>query len=85
MRVYKEDFPSSFFGAAGDAPQGLLSQDFIFRGEQKEATPLQAIESNQRLLIHFSRWRCTLGINKGRFLSPSPLEVLTLRLRLSIE
>lgn len=47
MRVYKEDFPSSFFGAAGDAPQGLLSQSFIFRrGEQKEATPLQAIESN---------------------------------------
>jgi hypothetical protein len=25
--VYKEYFPSSLFGAAGDAPQGLLSQD----------------------------------------------------------
>lgn len=46
MRVYKEYLKSSFFGAAGDAPQGLLSQDWIIRGEQKEATPLQAIESN---------------------------------------
>ena len=68
MRVYKEYFPSSFFGVVGDGPQGLLSQDWVAKKTNSTRYALPALRFKTFRLLSRNVWNRELTIIQRRIL-----------------